>query len=473
MRLLSILFSSLMLSAGGAFAAEPAWPQFRGADGQGIAGEGRPPVQFGPTQNVLWKVELPSGNSSPCVWGNKIFLTGFDKTKLETLCLDRKDGKVLWRVAAPVEKFETIVQKLGNPATPTPACDGERVYVYFGSFGLLAYDLEGKEQWRHPLPVPIVEFGASSSPILTGDLLIQNCDQDMNSFLIAVDRRTGKQVWKTDRAEFRRGFSTPYVWRHDGTEELVVAGSLWVKSYSLKDGKELWSTSGMARVSNASPIAGDGLLYISSWNVGGDPADRITMEPVEKFLADNDKDKDGKLTIEEFPKSPVRDRFSQIDVNKDKIVTVQEYNDMAAMFVKAENALFAIKPGGRGDITKTHIVWKQMRSLPYVSSPLYYNGRIYTMKDGGLASCYDAKTGKVIYQDERVGAEGAYYSSAAAVNGMIYVTSQKGDVVVYPTSDTLDVVARNKIGEQVLATPAFVDGKIYLRADKHLFAFGH
>src|SRR5262245_122924 len=134
-------------------AGEPTWPQFRGPGGQGVAGEGKAPIQFGPATNLLWKVELPSGNSSPCLAGNRIFLTTFDKAKLETVCLDRKDGKVLWRTAAPDEKLETIIQKLGNPATASPATDGELVYVYFGSFGLLAYDLEGKEKWRVPMPI--------------------------------------------------------------------------------------------------------------------------------------------------------------------------------------------------------------------------------------------------------------------------------------------------------------------------------
>ena len=139
------------------------WPQFRGGGGLGVAAEGKAPVEFGPKKNVIWSVELPPGHSSPCIWGDKIFLTALDKTHLETLCLDRKDGRVLWRAAAPAEKIEPT-HRIASPASPTPATDGERVYVYFGSFGLLAYDFVGKEVWRKPLPPPVVEFGASSSP---------------------------------------------------------------------------------------------------------------------------------------------------------------------------------------------------------------------------------------------------------------------------------------------------------------------
>ena len=469
-RLAFTALSFVLLTAAATAATVPSWPQFRGPGGLSVASEGRPPVHFGPQTNLLWKVALPSGNSSPCIWGDRIFLTAFDKQKLETLCLDRKDGRILWRKAAPAQKFEPT-HKLGNPATPTPTTDGERVYVYFGSFGVLAYDFAGVEQWNKPLPPPIVEFGTSASPILAGELLVICSDADMDSYLLAVDRRTGREVWRVDRAEFRRSFSTPFLWRHDGVEEIVVAGSLWAKSYDVKDGKERWTMRGLARVANASPTAGSGLLFVSSWNIGGDPGERISMPPHKEFLAANDKNKDGKLTKDEFPPGPFLSRFSQIDVNKDGIVTREEYENMAAMFEQAENALFAVKPGARGESTSTHVLWKVEKSLPYVSSPLHYHGRVFTMKSGGLASCYDATTGKVIYQDERVGALGDYYSSAVAADGKVFIASQKGTVVVLAADGAFSVLAKNELGEQVFTTPAIVDGNLYLRGETHLFAF--
>ena len=221
-----------------------------------------------------------------------------------------------------------------------------------GSFGLLCYDFEGNEVWRKPIPMPVVEFGSSSSPILSGERLILNCDQDINSFLIALNKKTGQEIWRKDRGEFRRGFATPIIWRHDGLEELVVPGSLWLKSYDLADGKERWSYSGTSRVACSSPVAGDGLLFSASWNVGGDEGDRITMPRFKEVVAEYDQDKDGKFTLEELPKGPIRERFTQIDVNKDKLVTEEEWNGMADAFAKAENAVIAIRPGGRGDITK-------------------------------------------------------------------------------------------------------------------------
>ncbi len=449
--------------------AESNWPQFRGPGGLGI-GTGSPPVEFGPEKNVVWQVEVPRGHSSPCLWGDKIFLTGQDGEKLVTLCLNRGTGKELWRAAAPVAKLETT-HRIGSPAAPTPCADGERVYVYFGSFGVIAYDFAGKEVWRKELPAPVVEFGTGASPLLAEGKVILVADQDMGSHLLALDAKTGAQVWRTERPEFRRSFSTPFLWEHDGIAEIIVAGSLWVRSYEVKDGRERWSSRGMARVSNASPVAGDGLLIVSSWNVGGDEGDRVKMEPFVPFAATYDTDKDGTLSRDEFPAGKVKDRFSQMDADKDGLVTRAEYETMSDMFDQAVNQIFAIKPNGYGDITETHVAWKVDKHLPYVSSPLFYDGRVYTIKNGGLASCYDAKTGAQHYQAERMDASGDYYSSAVAADGRIYVASQRGTVVVIAAGDALKVLARNDLREPIFATPAIIDGRLYLRTEKHLFVF--
>jgi outer membrane protein assembly factor BamB len=453
-------------------AAESAWPQFRGPDGLAVAGaEANPPIHFGPGSNVVWKTGVPAGHSSPCIWGGKIFLTAFEPGKLETLCVDRSNGHILWRREAPVEKIEPT-HRIGSPAASTPATDGQRVYVYFGSAGLLAYDFDGREKWRFPLPAPMVEFGTGTSPIVAGNFVILVCDQDQGSFLLALDRETGKQIWRTERGEFRRSFATPFVWRHDADDELVVPGSIWLRSYNLKDGSERWSFAGTSRVANSSPTCGDGLLFSASWNIGSDPGDRVSMEPFESFAASHDQNKDSKLTRDEIPAGPIRDRFSQMDLNKDRVVTATEWQLMAEMFAKAGNAVLAIRPGGRGDITATHLSWKAIRSLPYVCSPVYFQGRLYTLKNGGLASCYDAKTGKVFYQDERIGAGGDYYASLVAAGGRIYAISQKGVVVVWASGESLNILARNDLGEDVMATPAVIGNMLYVRTSDHLYAFG-
>lgn len=451
-------------------AAGSNWPQFRGPGGLGL-GSGSPPVEFSPGQNLLWKTEIPHGHSSPCLWGDRIALTGLADGKLLTFCLNRADGRELWRAAAPADKIEES-HRIGSPAAPTCCTDGQILVSYFGSYGLLAYDWNGKPLWKKPLPPPLVEFGTSSSPILANGKVILLVDQDMGGYLLALDAQSGREAWRVDRSEFRRGFSTPFVWRHDGIEELVVCGSLWVRSYNLDDGTLRWSAGGMARVANASPVAADGLLLVSSWNVGGDEDDRIQMEPFDAFAAAHDADKNALISLAEFPEGPVKGRYSQIDADKDGQVTRAEYEAMRGMFAEAVNQLFAIKPGGSGDITATHVVWQQSKHLPYISSPVAAFGRVFTMKSGGIASAYDVRSGSPVYQAERVGASGDYYASAVAADDRVYVVSQRGTVVVLDaTSDKLGVLALNDLKAPVFASPAIVDGVIYLRTDKHLMAF--
>jgi outer membrane protein assembly factor BamB len=469
-QLLGALFFTSLLAFSSADGAEPNWPQFRGPDGLGIAEPSDPPVQFGPDSNVLWKVALPSGHSSPCIWGDRIFLTAFDKSKLETICLRRSDGAVLWRQPAPAENFEPT-HAIGNPASPTPATDGQLVFVYFGSFGLLAYDFEGKEQWRKAIPTPVVEFGTSASPILADGKLILACDQDEGSFLLAAEARTGRTLWRLERPEFRRSFATPFVWRRDGAQELIVPGSIWLRSYNLADGAELWTFSGTSRVACSSATAGDGLLFSASWNVGGDADSRVTMPPFDEFMSTVGKGPNDILTRSDVPPGPVRDRYSQMDLNKNGQVTREEWEGMRSMFARAGNALLAIRPGGRGEVNTTHLAWKSTRSLPYVASPLFYKGRLYTVKNGGLASCYEAATGKVLYQDARVGALGDYYASLVAGHDRIYLASQNGVMVVLAGGDTLNVLARAEFGERIMATPAIIGDTLYVRTAGNLYAF--
>jgi outer membrane protein assembly factor BamB len=466
------VLSLLLVEAGGLAGRGADWPQFRGESGLGRATGGEPPLFFGPKSNVLWRVELPSGNSSPCVRGENLFVTGFGDSRLDTLCLDRRTGAIRWRAAAPTNRFEST-HRLGNPATPTPCADSQRVYVYFGSFGLLAYDFEGREAWRKPLPAPAVEFGTSSSPILAGGNVILLCDQDEGSYLLAVDARIGETRWRVDRPEFRRGFATPFVWRNSLRTELVVPGSIWLKSYDPANGHEIWSYTGTSRVANSTPVAeGDVLLY-SSWNIGADASDRVVMPSAAEFFPQHDADKDGRLTRKELPPGPVAERFSQMDINRDGFVVPSEWEMLREMFARTRNALLAIRAGGHGELPDSDLAWKSTRSLPYVSSPLVANGRVFTMKNGGLASCYDLKSGTPRFQDERVGVVGDYYSSAVSWGDRIYIGSQSGSVVVLRAGDSVEILARNDIGEPIMATPALVDGVVYLRAGRTLFAFGH
>lgn len=442
------------------------WPQFRGPGGSGV-GATDFPTHFGPGSNVLWKAALPPGHSSPCIWDKKVFLTGFTEGKLETICLSRDDGRILWRRHVEPGAIERGAQ-FGHPATATPATDGERVSVYFGAFGLVCYDFDGNELWRKPLPVPVTQHGAGTSPVLAGDLLLLNGDQDVGSYLLAVNKRDGATAWRVERPGFFRGFATPLLWPAVKPEQIILPGTLRLVAYGLKDGAECWSVRGLPNEVVSSPVSGGGLIYLAGWTYGSG----VTRMPAfDQLLEQGDANRDAQLTRAEAPEGPARRHFVYIDADKNGRVTRQEYAAIARAFDESKNIALAIRPGGKGDVTDTHVVWKATRGLPYVPSPLYYDGRIHLVKNGGLASCFDAPTGKAFYQEERLGALGDFYSSPVAAAGKICVASQAGVVVVYRAGETLEVLARNALNEPVLATPAILEGKLYVRTKSQLYAF--
>jgi outer membrane protein assembly factor BamB len=210
------VFVALILAVA---ADAPSWPQFRGPGGTGIAAPTEnPPVEFGIGKRMLWKTEIPSGHSSPAVWGNRIFLSTFDKAteKLEILALDRGTGTILWRRPIPAKEIEAV-HEISSPATATPAVDSETVYAYFGSYGMIAFDHEGHERWTLPLPLVKVQYGSGTSPILAGDFIILSRDEGEVPHLLAVNRKTGTVAWKVPQyVDFPgRPFnsSTPVVWR--------------------------------------------------------------------------------------------------------------------------------------------------------------------------------------------------------------------------------------------------------------------
>ena len=446
------------------------WPQFRGPGAAASADGGRLPAEFGPDKNLVWKTALPPGHSSPCIWGDHIFLTALDEGKLETICIRRTDGRVLWRKATPQVEIAEVHPGRGSSAASTPTTDGQRVYVYFGSFGLVCYDFDGNEQWKRPLDPPNNFFGAATSPVRAGDLLILNCDQDVASYVLALNPATGETVWKKPRDGFPKGYTTPFLWEHDSVQELIVPGTLRAKAYDLRDGYERWSVDGLARIVCTSPAAGDGLLFLATWAPGAEAADRIKVDSFDDYIATHDKNNDRKITLDEVTEDAIQRRFRHFDANKDGVVLEAEWTAMAAVFSKARNALLAIRPGGQGDVTKTHVVWEHTRALPYVASPLYYKGRLYTVKDGGIVSAFHAKTGRQLFSG-RLGVQGEYYASLVAGDDKVYAAAMTGTVVVLAAGDKLEVVARNDLAETIMATPAIVDGTLYIRTARHLYAF--
>lgn len=448
------------------------WPQFRGPNASGVAaaapGE-RYPSRLDPGSNLVWRTPLPPGISSPCVVGQRIFLTGVRGEKLVTLALDRSSGKSLWEREAPATRTEEVHQ-IGSPATSTPACDRSSLYVFFGSLGLISYDLEGNVRWTVPLGPFKNNYGQASSPVLWKDSVLLNCDQDVGSFLLSVAAATGKERWRTDRRGFPRGFSTPVFWNDRGSDELLVAGTLRLVAYDPATGRELWSRGGLARIVNSTPVLGGGTLFVSSFAPGGDPDDRIAMPSFSSFLKENDRDADGLLARSELPEGPFLQRFPQLDADKNGKITQPEWEEMRQIFASAVNSIFALAPGREGNPAEVPILWRHERAIPYVASPLYLDGLIYLLKDGAIFTCLDASSGKVEKQ-ARLPAPGNYYASPVAGGGWIYTAGRDGGVCVVRPGRQWEVAWSGDLREAIMATPALVEGKVYLRTETALYAF--
>jgi len=478
----------LLQIAGRTQASELVWPGFRGPNSSGLGAEGQNfPVEFGPEQNLLWKISLGRGHSSPCIRGDEIFITARSGKSLETICIDREDGKIKWRKSIVPEKLERI-NGANSHAAPTPVCDGKRVYVYFGSFGLLAYDLDGSEVWRKPLAIPNNQHGSAASPILAGNMVVINCDQSEGAYILAVNRDTGGTIWRQGRQE-RAGWSTPVLWKHGNVEELVVLGNNKLISYDLKDGGTRWWLNNLPK-GDATPTpvyAGDTLFITCPVRLTGDPVNPIELPDFNVLLDRYDSDKDGRLVQSEIPDdfvsiyrlgpelAGVKRRFSKFDTDQDGAISEAEWNKVAADTKKIKprdmDALIAIGGGGKDDISQTHVKWTGYEGIGQVPSPLFYRGRVYLVKHGGNVTCYDAKTGDKVYGD-KLGPRAYYYASPVAADGKIYFCSRNGVVIVVEAGDKFRILAQNKIGERIFATAALVDGKIYLRTDKNMYAFG-
>lgn len=467
------LFSSFLVAAAcAAHGATPAWPGFRGSNCSGVAADAKPPIRISPTNSVLWKIPVPFSPSSPCIWDDQIFLTTFAENELQTRCYQRADGKLAWSRGLKPDKLEMYHSTESSPAASTPATDGERVVSYFGSFGLICHDRQGKELWRHPLPVALSlgGYGTATSPLIAGNLVVVSRDRDEGSSLLAVDLRSGKKVWETARPDSYGGFGTPILWQNADVEEVVVPGSLRLKGYALKTGEENWMVDGLTAFACTTPVVGDGMLFFAAWSDGkaDDP-----WPTWENFLEKYDKNKDGVVRVNEF-EAEIREFYRGLDVNRDGKVDKSDYDQLLASLAKGENLVVAVKPGGRGNITQSHVAWKATRGLPYVASPLLYEGRIYCFKNGGMISSFDAKSGKPFYLQERLNAMGSYYASPVAAEGRIYVASLPGKLTVIKAGgDQPEILHQAEFGERILASPAIVGDKFYLRTQSSLYAFGN
>jgi outer membrane protein assembly factor BamB len=432
---LAVVIAVLTLASSISFCDD--WPQFRGPDGQGLALGSQIPVKWDNADSIRWATDIPgTGWSSPVVQGDRVWLTTAVETKptpeqiakqqkesrlapdlfkrrqvaglvsLRVLCLNRKTGQLIRETEfATVDSPEAI--HVGNTyASPTPVIEGNHLYVHFGINGTACLDTDTHEViWKRTIPV-FYSVGVGSSPVIVGDLLVLVCDGIDKQFVTALDRKTGKDVWKTDRppiraedGQLRKAYSTPLVIRHDGRDQLVVPGAQWFVSYDPLTGKEIWRADHGDGFSNVPrPVYGDGTVYVCSGY--GVPE------------------------------------------------------------------LWAIRVDGHGDVTKTHVTWKVTRQIPRNPSPLLIDNLLFAVNDNGIVSCFDARTGKAHWQ-KRIG--GNFSASPILASGHVFFFSHEGDVTAFRASPELADPVTSHFDGQLMASPAVLNSSVLLRSRTKLY----
>jgi outer membrane protein assembly factor BamB len=407
-----------ILSVGTVRARADNWPAWRGADGMGRCAETDLPVKWSATENVRWKVKLPGpGNSTPVIWGERIFLTQATDKGQERglLCLSRKDGKTLWHKVVSYHGKEPTHDT--NPyCSASPATDGERIVVSYGSAGVYCYDFEGKELWHRDLGKCDHIWGNAASPMFYGDLVILNFGPGKRTFLIAMDRKTGAEVWKVEepggklgdkgQSEWLGSWSTPTLLKLKERDELIMSWPGVVKAYAPKTGDLLWTCQGLAKDQSE-----DRLVYTS----------------------------------------PL--------VSPEAVVAMAGYGGPA----------LAVRPGGKGDVTATHRLWRQPRGPQRIGSGVLVGEHVYMVNEPGTAECLELKTGKSVW-NERVGT-GAWGSLVQA-GDKLYVTNVEGETLVLAAKPKFEIVSRNPLKETTRASIAVSDGNIFIRTYEHLWCIG-
>ena len=462
------------------------WPQFRGINGSGIAQPDQvSPVYLDSDELLLWKSPVITGESSPCIWGDRIFLTGFntENLQLHVMCYNRLNGRLTWKRRVPAKEIEPF-HRSASPADGTPASDGERVYAHFGSYGLLCYDMDGNLIWDYKIPVNADKFGTGTSPILADNLVILMVRRlsTKERYLLALDKWNGEQVWKQDLVE--AGYSTPVIWRND----VVIHCEGFVAGYNVENGSRSWNL--LVRThGESSPIVHDNTLYVNTWHFLGHYDFKKNIPELKEFLETYDLNQDSRISRKEFSGelfmagSPENETssgasttaYDQIwnwfDMDKNDVLDQVELQRYLNFFIAHDLGILAIRPTGAGEVSSNKILWRGKENVAEVPSPLFYKDRIYVIKNGGYFSCAEAATGKLLYK-ERIKGTGPYFASPVAANNHIYVASHNGKLVVLEAGDEFKIVSETSFGENILATPAIVDNKLYIRTSDHLYAFG-
>lgn len=383
------------------------WTRWRGPSGQGLTTADAYPDTWSATTNVAWKVPVSGqGNSSPIIWGDRIFLsTAYDGgRRLSVLAFQRSNGARLWEAFVPAGRTDSWVNYKNGYASSTLATDGQRLYALFGSRGLFAFDLNGKLVWQRDIGPLDIDHGPAGSPLLYKDRLILYEDQGRNSFIAAFDTRTGQQMWRTAR-EASVGWGTPIAVHVADHDEVIVSSERMVHAYDPDTGHELWRCSGNLWEVIPTPVVGYGMIFCSSGRAG---------------------------------------------------------------------PTLAIRPGGKGDVSRSNVAWISPRGSPFVPSPILYGEALYMVNDmSSIVTALEPATGRLLFQGRLGQARGEGFSaSPVAVDGKVFFTNDDGETFVLKAGPSFDLMHVNRLGETTLASPALVDGHWYIRTAHNLVAIG-
>lgn len=463
------LFAVAILSAP---ALADDWPQFRGPNGSGVSAETHSlPTEFSTDdgKNIAWSVKLGDGIGCPIVVADRCITTAMsgDET-FSVLAYDVATGKELWHTKLATGKLPRITPP-NSHASSTPCSDGKKVYAHFSTLGLIALDIEtGKVDWKFELPKPayLMDWGAAMSPIVYQDTVYFCQDDDLAPTLFAIDAATGTLRWKVERTDMLAGYAVPVLCTAAGRTDLVLAGSGKLKGYDPATGKELWTCNTMPRTVMTSPVVRDDVIYISVQSYGDET--RTLKYALLEWL---DTNQNGELTLAEVPKE-FASRFNQSDKNGDGVLREAELDTAFQSpdnMVGGGTTIQAIRGGGSGDVTKTHVLWNVKNKSPSnLSSPIVAGEQLFVVKKGGISSSFGTKAGESHWELKRLGKFGDYYASPIAGDGKIYVTSEPGSVIVLKAGPELDVLARNELGDSIIATPAISAGRIFVRTKNSL-----
>lgn len=487
---LPIMAVSFSLGLSPDLATADDWTQFRGSNSQG-RGDQQPtvPSEFGPDKNVLWRCPITRGLSSPCVVGDRIFLTEFDtkQSQLKVVCIGRSDGSIIWRKVVAAKQLEKV-HKVSSPANATAVANERHVFFYFASCGLFCFDHDGNQVWHHPMPCSKRFNGSGTSPVLAGDILILNREDDRESYLLALNAGTGDLIWKTPHpSSGGHGEATPVIWN----EQIVLHRKYEVAAYTLADGYRDWSVP-LRTTAASTPVIVDDVLYVAAWNNFGEAAHLGKLPSFARIVKKSDKDGDGELSYSEMPwgpalaqrpelagrklgaNMPVKMMFSLADTNRNGKISESEWQGIPAATEKlinsSQHGMTAVKLKQTDDDVEPSVIWTLNKSVPEVPSPLVVGPHVYTVKNGGILTCIDKATGDVTYR-RRLNTAGPYLASPIVVNGFIITASTDGIVTTFQTGAEFEHLSSVDMKESISATPAVAGGVLYIRTDKALYAF--